>query len=521
MAAAPLPPCSILRFPSTTSGSVSSMSNSSFECLNNPRSILDFPAEILTIIAIELVMNQPSQRYRALKTNQLGNLLRLQARKSNLIEFKELLNFGLTCKHLHSICQRIYQKQVVLTLPSTKHTSSQLSQQWRRDQRERAHSPSGHPYTRTIETHDSVARGWSGAHNVHWLFISNQASYEPKYSAMFAGLISSTARLARSFLNLRFLCLSRLNNETILLCLERGVGKSLQALSITLSEVEDSESSLRGLANRIMRLRTISHLEAIQVNDIEPTWVGLINQVDNLKEISLHITNFTPKIVQLLDSQASLQKLEIFGGVRDTRLGPSFFQLLHQKFPKIEVLKCGLHSVGKHNDYHGEVSHYATALARFSYLRQFVFNHFNSPQLLEYFDGSSATESVFQKFRSYSEPYLHESQSLQELISIDFLDRNSMSGISAQKTHSGSDNRRITTNSCTKSDRADSNGVLKVLRLDEYPCGLMLKTSHEPISRSADKNPERSGRPSIRMRKIHDVRDTIMVSFEHRWAKID
>ncbi|POW21928.1 hypothetical protein PSHT_01873, partial [Puccinia striiformis] len=508
MAAAPLPPCSILRLPSTTSGSVPPMSNSSLECLNNPRSILDFPAEILTIIAIELVMNQPSQRYRALKTNQLGNLL-------------QLLNFGLTCKHLHSICQRIYQKQVVLTLPSTKHTSSQLSQQSRRDQRERAHRPSGQPYARTIETHDSVAKGWSGAHNVNWLFISNQASYEPKYSAMFAGLISSTARLARSFRNLRFLCLSRLNNETIMLCLERGVGKSLQALSITLSEVEDSGSSLRGLANRIMRLRTISHLEAIQVNDIEPTWVGLINQVDNLKELSLHITNFTPKIVQLLDSQD--QSTDVGGLRRSSRhaIGPFILPTAPRKFPKIEVLKCGLHFVGLLNDYHGEVSHYATALARFSYLRQFVFNHFNSPQLLEYFDGSSATESVFQKFRSYSEPYLHESQSLQELISIDFLDRNSMSGISAQKTHSGSDNRRITTNSCTKSDRADSNGVLKVLRLDEYPCGLMLKTSHEPISRSADKNPERSGRPSIRMRKIHDVRDTIMVSFEHRWAKID
>lgn len=332
-----------------TIGRVSS-SNGALHCRNQSRiSLLELPAEILTIIVLELI-SYPNQRHRAPKTNQLGKLLLTESRKFNLIEFKGLLSFGLTCKYIHSICKRIYQKQVVLTLPSTKHTL--MSQPRPRSRRDKW----GHPYKRTIETHDSVARGWSGARNVNWLFISNQASYQPRRSAMFPRLISSTARLAQSFSNLKFLCLSRLNNETILSCLERGVGKNLEALSITLSEVEDSESVLRCLSNRIARLTTISQLQALQVNDIEPVWVGLINRVDNLKEVSLQITNFNSKIVQCLSAQTSLRKLEIFGGVREALpMGPGFFELLHRKFPEIEVFKCGLHFAGKENYYSGEV----------------------------------------------------------------------------------------------------------------------------------------------------------------------
>ncbi|KAA1113134.1 hypothetical protein PGT21_022442 [Puccinia graminis f. sp. tritici] len=520
MPLAPLPPCPATRVPDLASG-ISSSSTNTLKYPRKPRSILEFPVEILTNIAVELVINHPSQRHRALKTNQLGKLLRIEARKSNLIEFKELLNFGLTCKYLHSICERIYQKQVVLTLPSTKHTLSQPRLQPRRDTSGRAYSTAGYPYSRTIETHDSVARGWSGAQNVNWLFISNQAYYQPKYSGMFSGLISSTARLARSFSNLKFLCLSRLNNETILSCLERGVGKNLQALSITLSEVEDSESSLRGLANRIARLTTISHLEAIQVNDIEPTWVGLINQVNNLREISLHITNFTPEMVQLLDGHKSLRKLEIFGGVRESPMGPEFFQLVHRKFPEIEVFKCGLHFAGKENLYYGEVNQYASALARFPYLRQFVFNHFNSPQLLDYSDRSTTTDAVLDQFRTYSAPYLVKSQSLQELIFIDFSDRTSVSGISAKKIHSNQDKHVIPAAMPTKPDRLAPKGVLKVLNLCKNQHGMLFRGAEKAGSVATGKNTECSNRTTIKMQKIQDVRDTIMVSFEHRWAKIN
>ncbi|OAV98388.1 hypothetical protein PTTG_25644 [Puccinia triticina 1-1 BBBD Race 1] len=514
MPLAPLPPCPVIRASNLNNGCVSS-STSTLDGPKKSRSILEFPVEILTNIAVELAINHPSQRYRALKTNQLGKLLRIEARKSNLIEFKELLNFGLTCKYLHSICERIYQKQVVLTLPSTRHTLSQS----RRDQCGRAHSASGYPYTRTIETHDSVARGWSGAQNVNWLFISNQASYQPKYSAMFSGLVSSTARLARSFSNLKFLCLSRLNDETILSCLERGVGKNLQALSITLSEVDDSESSLRGLAIRITRLKTISHLQAIQLNDIEPTWVGLINQVNNLKEISLHITNFTPKIVQLLHSHKSLRKLEIFGGLRESRTGPAFFQLVHRKFPDIEVFKCGLHFAGKENLYHGEVNQYATALAQFPYLRQFVFNHFNFPHLLDH--SSAATDVVLEKFRCYSAPYLLESQSLRELISVDFSDQKSVSGISAEKTGFNQDKHKTPTSAWAKSGEFPPKCVFKAWNLGGNQSEPMSDLAGKADSLPTDDESECSNGPTIKMRKIHDVRETIMVSFEHRWAKID
>lgn len=317
------------------------------------QSILHFPVEILTNIAVHLVVDRSSQRLRVLKTNQLGNLLRVEARRPNLIEFKDLLCFGLTCKYLHSVCQRIYQKQVVLTLPSTKYILGRKQSEVQRECLGKTLINSC--YTRTIQTHDSVARHWSGAQNVNWLFISNQHYYQPKSSAMFSGLISSTARLTRSFSNLKFLCLSRLNNETILLCLERGVGKNLKALSITLSEVEDSEACLRHLDHRIARLNTISHLQALQVNDIEPTWVGLINRIHDLKEISLHITNFNPKMVQIFNRQANARKLEIFGGIRDTPIGPSFFQLIHKIFPQIETFKCGLHFGGKENLHFGEV----------------------------------------------------------------------------------------------------------------------------------------------------------------------
>ncbi|PLW06478.1 hypothetical protein PCASD_15745 [Puccinia coronata f. sp. avenae] len=516
----PLPPCPNTRAASMTTCSTSSSDGTTVDCPKKSRSILEFPAEILTIIALELVINHPSQRHRALKTNQLGKLILIESRKSNLIEFKELLNFGLTCKYLHSICERIYQKQVVLTLPSTKYTLSLPRPQSRRDKWGRGHSSSGYPYTRTIESHDSVSRGWSGAQNVNWLFISNQASYQPKYSATFYGLISSTARLAKSFSNLKFLCLSRLNNETILSCLERGVGKHLEALSITLSEVEDSESSLKNLANRIARLTTISHLQAIQVNDIEPTWVGLINRVDNLKEISLHITNFHPKIVQVLNSQKGLRKLEIFGGVRETRLGPGFFQLLHRKFPDIEVFKCGLHFAGKENYHFGEVNQYATALARFPYLRQFVFNHFNSPQLLDHSDQSP--EEVLEKFRCYSAPYLHASASLKEVISIDFSDRKSVSGIAAEKARVKHDcQQKLRTTYWKKSDHSDSEGVLRILPVGRNQPQPIFHIPDTPGSLPFEKKLEDSHGPEIKMRKIHDVRDTIMVSFEHRWAKLD
>jgi hypothetical protein len=140
---------------------------------------------------------------------------------------------------------------------------------------------------------------------------------------------------------------------------------------------------------------------------------------------------------------------------------------------------------------------------------------------LDYSDRSTTTDAVLDQFRTYSAPYLVKSQSLQELVFVDFSDRNSVSGISAKKIRSNQDKHEVPAAMPTKLDQLAPKVVLKVLNFCGNQHGMRLRGAENAGSIPAEENAECSHGTAIKMQKIQDVRDTIMVSFEHRWAKIN
>lgn len=314
------------------------------------KALLDLPVELLTLIAMHMVTN-PSRHRQKGSLDQRRNHRRRQVQTLGNLDFEHLISLGMTCRALHPICRKIYQKKLVLSIPSRHPVSFQelCSRESREQDLKRTIRSKDGIYARTIEEQDRLAQTWSGVHNVSWLLISSQAYHRPKSSNLFHGLVDSTARLVKSFGNLRYLCLSRLNDEIILDCLETGVGQNLEALSITLSDTDESENGIPNFEDRISKITSISRIQALQLNDIEPTWVGLIDRVVHLRELSLHISNLSSPVIQSLGQHTSLLNLEVQGGLRSPSSGRRLVEALTRTFPWIKVLKLGIHFQDPYN----------------------------------------------------------------------------------------------------------------------------------------------------------------------------
>ncbi|KAG0140093.1 hypothetical protein CROQUDRAFT_53777 [Cronartium quercuum f. sp. fusiforme G11] len=472
---------------------------SSVQC--NRLGLLSLPAELITLVAIHVTANRLHSRTQSSCTPHRMHRNR-RAAKLSYLDFKDLVNLGMSCRYLHTICQRLYQKQMVMMIPSTNQSLCEARYLPRfchpRYQRKTI-GDCNELYTRTIEEHEKVANGWPGVRNVNWLFISNQAYHRPKRSELFHGLITSTARLVKAFTNLRYLSLSRVNDETILMCLEQGVGENLEALSITLSETDDSDKGIVNFEQRISAISSLSRLKAIQINDIEPTWTGLIDQTLNLEELSLHISSFNSSIISSLKTKPLLKTLEIFGGLRCPSSGKRLMGAIANVFPMVDVLTLGIHFQVTHDVQRLEtVDDYLELLSKLVGLKRFVFNHANLTTRPQF---SGFEDSQLDRFFDYSRPYFEQCNKLQELVSIDFCDRSSTHGIMAKKIDFVSSNHRM------KEDKHSTENLEQATSLNQK---WQIMTTVEGKSTCVP----------ITMCKIPDVRERIMVPFEFRWIRL-
>lgn len=489
----------------------------------NSTGILNLPTELINLIAIELCMNSRNQA-KASKTKLY------QRRRNNLkpLEFHDLLNFSQTCKTLHFICQRIYQKQLIINLPITKQNlprgySISPRSFYSRNQSSRRDFPKKEEeenlMVETINQLDLVSNQWNGLQNVNWVYLTNQTYQRLNQSNHFSTLISSTTNLIKSFENLRYLCLDKMNDGLILNCLEEGIHENLESLSINLSQSDDTKNlSIKDFEKRIQKINRLGKLKALQINDIQPTWIGLINQTHQLQSLSLHISEFSSYIISELDMKSSLKSLEILGGLRSPESSKRLLIAVTEKFPKIEVFKFGMHLRDQYDESEKVLKVDSSDLiSRLHELNQFIFNHADAP-IPPNFSNSSNDEThgqeettkdkiQLERFFEYSKPYFEKCGKLKELISFDFSDRSTDLGIMAKKIIQ----QQKSSSEVIKLHRLGSKGIQRNQQEDEGKKWNYVGYNDEDGSRCSI---------PISMYKIKNIKQSILLPFESKWTSL-
>ncbi|KAH9809917.1 hypothetical protein DFH28DRAFT_933296 [Melampsora americana] len=409
----------------------------------NPRGFLNLPIEIINLIAIQLCRNS---------SNTQTSIQTFQRRKNRssfrILEFKDLFQLGMSCKTLHLICQRIYQKQLVINLPIIKrnhipnHSKSLINM--RDESRRRCKEEEEELILETIKELDRISKERKGIETLTWVYITNQTYQRLNESHHFLPLISSSKRLINSFQNLRYLCLDKINDEMILIYLEKdGINSNLESLTINLSQPDHTTQTdhFQDFDQRIQNIKSLKNLKALQINDIQPTWIKLINQTNSLQSLCLHISEFSSILITELDEKPSIKSLEILGGLRSPESSKRLLLAITEKFSKIESFKFGMHFRYQYDEDEKILKlDSSNLISKLTELKHFIFNHADAPIPLNFLLNSNdqnqkeMEEIQFKRIFDYSKSYFEKCHRLEELISFDFSDRFTNTGIMVKKS---------------------------------------------------------------------------------------
>ncbi|EGG09441.1 uncharacterized protein MELLADRAFT_104146 [Melampsora larici-populina 98AG31] len=485
----------------------------------NTKGILNLPTELITLIGIHLCLN--SSRTKSLKDKTHHHHHQRQRMNLDHLEFDNLVNFGKTCKTLHLICERIYQKQFIINLPiKNRHhlknyfissrsfyTRNGLRRRDCREEEEKL-------ILQTIDQLDKLSNQWKGIENVNWVYITNQSYQRLKESNHFLNLMFSTTKLIKSFNNLRYLCLDKINDEMILNLLEEGINENLESLTINLPQTDHQytkDGSIQNLDQRIKKINVLKSLKALQINEIQPNWIDLINQTHQLHSLSLHISEFSSLIISELDPKSSIKNLEILGGLRSPESSKRLLMAIGEKFSRIEVFRFGMHFRDQYDENEKILKvDSSNLISKLTELKQFIFNHADAPIPLNFSnpglnDQDENEQNKFQRCFDYSKPYFEKSKQLEELISFDFSDRLTNTGIMAKRrTHSSEVHHRF---------KLQKNLGWESRLEDEGKKWNSKTMGYNSEDGSSDAIP-------ISMYEINNIKESILLPFQSRWTRL-